>query len=152
MQLARGSVSEQVNAGHTIGATRPTVSSMAPKVNPAEVQARAAVFESIGLSSGKAVEVAKNAKLATALEAFLRRQQVTSAVPAKQANLLLHLVSADAELDAQRQAIVTQAILEDKLATPDQVSGMPQCLYYAMAQASSSCRVLRQGERVISAS
>lgn len=97
---------------------------MPPKLDPALSASRTELFQKVGLNQARASEVAKNPKLAPSFEALILKQQlIQQEVSSKQSNLLLHLVTVDATLDEQKQAIVAASILQSKLTSADQVSG-----------------------------
>ena len=97
---------------------------MPPKVTP-EIQALASRFETFGLSTAKALEVASKPKQASALSTFLESTSVEQ-VNAKQANLLLQL--SGSSLTQEKRALVTKEILDERLLSADQVTGALGCL------------------------
>lgn len=92
---------------------------MPPKITP-DVQALADRFETFGLSTAKALEVASKPKQAQALTGFLETANVGQ-VNAKQANLLLQL--SGSSLADDKRTLVTREILDERLLSADQVTG-----------------------------
>ena len=119
-------------ASHSTTTTTPAVlSSMPPKAaNSAETAELIELFKSIGLTQSKAAEAAKSPKSAATLKEIIEKKQLASKNLDEKTSVLLATVAVQSSKlgDGEREYAV-DAILDGRLKSTDQVSGMSSALY-----------------------
>ena len=99
---------------------------MPPKALTPEVAQLAALFESVGISNTKSVDIARNTKVSPTLKSIVERGHlVDHPVNAKQGTLLIHLATGGGQLSPEAQSIAAEAIIDGRLQSADQVTGVP---------------------------
>ena len=102
---------------------------MPPKVESPGVLALASRFESFGLAASKSLELARQKQNAILFQDFLAAQNLaatSTALPKSEASLLLHLALTGSSLSAEKQAVIKDAVLDGRLLSNDQVTGVPR--------------------------
>lgn len=102
---------------------------MAPKAkfdaNDPTVLATISLFTSIGVTNVKAIETARNPKNTASLKEIIDRNELTiRELEEKQGNLILHLAVQGTKIGRDEQDYVVQAVVEGRLKTTEQVTGM----------------------------
>jgi glutaminyl-tRNA synthetase len=102
---------------------------MAPKAkfdpNDPTILTTISLFTSIGLAHTKATETVRNARNSTLLKELIDRNELaTLGLEEKQGNLILHLAVQGSKLELDEQDYVGKAVVESRLKTNDQVTGM----------------------------
>lgn len=99
---------------------------MPPKFNPddPETVELISLFQTIGFSQAKATETAKNSKNALALKDIIVKSDLSSRkVDDKTGSLVAGLASQSTKLGDPEKQYVTEAILDGRLKSSEQVSG-----------------------------
>lgn len=99
---------------------------MPPKFNPDDPETAELImlFQTIGFSKAKATETAKNAKNASALKEIIQKNDLSSRnVDDKKGSLLAGLASQGSKLGGAEKQYITEAILDGRLKSTEQVSG-----------------------------
>lgn len=102
---------------------------MPPKFNPddPETTELISLFQTIGFTKAKATETAKNAKNASALKEIIERNNLSSRhIDDKKGSLIAGLASQSLKLGDPEKQYVTDAILDGRLKSAEQVSGKLQ--------------------------
>ena len=102
---------------------------MAPKTkfdpNDPAVLATITLFKTISLNETKALETVRNSKTTSALQELIDRNNLASkSLEEKQANLVLHLALQGSRLDPEKRDFIVGTIVDGRLKTNDQVTGM----------------------------
>lgn len=107
---------------------------MPPKGDNPETAELIELFKSIGLTQSKAAEAAKSSKSAAVLKEIIETNKLSEKqIEEKQAVLLASLAVQGSKLGEREREYAVEAILNGRLKTTDQVSGMQ------MVQISSGC-------------
>lgn len=107
---------------------------MAPKAkfNPDDPTTLATIslFASIGVTHTKATETARNTRNAASLKEIIDRNELTTKeLDEKQGDLVLHLAVQGTKIGPDERDYVAKAIVDGRLKTNDQVTGMLSTFY-----------------------
>ena len=98
---------------------------MPPKADNPETAELIELFKSIGLTQSKAAEAAKSLKSAAVLKEIIETNKLSEKqIEEKQAVLLASLAVQGSKLGEREREYAVEAILDGRLKTTDQVSGM----------------------------
>lgn len=101
---------------------------MPPKFNPSEpaIAALISSFRAIGLTESKAIEAARSPKNAAALKALIDRADLSSEekLDEKKATLIASFSNAASKLDDLAKLYVVRAIIDGRIKSGEQVSGV----------------------------
>ena len=100
---------------------------MPPKFDPNDPETAKiiALFQSIGLSSSKATETAKNPKYAASLQELIVANDLSAAaIDDRKASLINILAMQSLKLGEPEREYTLNAILSERLRTADQISGI----------------------------
>ena len=98
---------------------------MPPKADNPETAELIELFKSIGLTQSKAAEAAKSPKSAAVLKEIIETNKLSEKqIEEKQAVLLASLAVQGSKLGEREREYAVEAILDGRLKTTDQVSGM----------------------------
>jgi glutaminyl-tRNA synthetase len=106
---------------------------MAPKFDATdpEVVQLIDLFQTIGFTKAKATETCKNPKIAASLKVIIEENGLGEKdVGDKKASLISHLAVKGGTLDNPSKNYIVNAILDDRLKSTDQVTGMSCYLTY----------------------
>lgn len=98
---------------------------MPPKADNPQTAELIELFKSIGLTQAKAAEAAKSPKSAAVLKEIIETNKLSEKqIEEKQAVLLASLAVQGSKLGEREREYAVEAILDGRLKTTDQVSGM----------------------------
>lgn len=100
---------------------------MPPKFDPSDPETAKAIslFQSIGLSSSKAIETAKNSKYAASLRELIVNNNLNAQVlDEKKASLVNILAMQSLKIGENETKYALDAILSERLKSADQISGV----------------------------